>query len=502
MPESELSRVDAQNLLDKHIETIRSICWGEDGVKWPRFRFGEDDRLKYYLDLLLTLPSDFENAVNSLYAGYLKRSTVPSDCGVFFVTPAALDGSRRLAVVRSVRDQSARLFAQVLLTPEENALIERYCLHPSLDNRILVQKMLLIKTVGFWDHSILRLKTPEDNIRYSLKAGKGNRVGAGSFAVVKDELACAVFNPGGERVNLLSEPQRVIRAAVEVSVDPFVQELNLYDAAASGRAPKKTKNADDEKHTGKVKHKPRNTEYTVQSKSISLHDWIKLNNPFLAVPTPFAFSALPAGTPEEVKQLFLSAISLTQAVRLLHKKGIAHRDLKPKNILLEVKRMVTNEERYQLKLADFGLSIDCRGLIGGLDAIPKKHAGTFFYMHDFMVAPGLTYRQIDTIALLKTLFIDENSVFFLERLKKFIAISDPRLSDDYRKKLLLNSHYCCHFPRALVDRSPALSIILRSASRGVSVPYDIDTVLCALLLESHGLLDSFRLGGELISLPN
>ncbi len=68
--------------------------------------------------------------------------------------------------------------------------------------------------------------------------------------------------------------------------------------------------------------------------------------------------------PLSMDDVYRIALALTDAVGVLHKRGLVHRDLKPANVMLE--------ESGEVRLIDFGLA-------GRLDAVSAQQGGTLLY---------------------------------------------------------------------------------------------------------------------------
>lgn len=478
----QMTHQQAQATLMEHLETISQIGFHQT-IKWPRFKFDEPDRL-YPLSL-------FDSSA---------PAASPENGSVSISAPDS-EGKRRLVIFRSERDQGASLDTSISLTEEENRKIDDYFQLPIADRQAStneeIQKMLITKAIGFWHHSILKLTTPNGHARYSIKAGKGHKVGSGSFSVVKDELASVELTIDNKPVFASSTQETVLRAAVEFTAQTFVEELNLYNAVSQGEAPKEKLPYPQRKKDYPVDRKSTKTRYSVQFKGISLDRYIASKNAGITgIPTPFAFRSLPADTKEEQKILFAFARGIVNEVRKIHKLGIAHRDIKLANVLLHK----TTEGSYDPKLSDFGLSTDCRKPPNDLDEIPENLVGSAFQLHDVIAAPDLTYRERDIIALLKTLFMDENTTFILRAYRADLPVNMKKCvkmekyGPPFLKATLAISHpnfNPCLFPRSFVDTRPALSALLRSVKDATKAPYGVDTTLCALLLEEYGLLSEF-----------
>jgi hypothetical protein len=96
--------------------------------------------------------------------------------------------------------------------------------------------------------------------------------------------------------------------------------------------------------------------------------------------------------------------------------------------------------------------------------------------------------------------MDDNSVFLDRKRKEFIKMS---LTTEEEKRCSIDNYIgICLFPRNVVDARPALSLILRSIAEATSAPYDVDTILCALLLEQHDLLKEFQSPGRINISPD
>ncbi|XP_071344660.1 serine/threonine-protein kinase 33 isoform X2 [Trachinotus anak] len=76
--------------------------------------------------------------------------------------------------------------------------------------------------------------------------------------------------------------------------------------------------------------------------------------------------------------------SLADAVAYLHKRDIMHRDLKLENILVKNSPDEDDNDRINIKVTDFGLSVKTNGV--GIENIMKEACGTLSYMAPEMMS--------------------------------------------------------------------------------------------------------------------
>uniref|UniRef100_A0A665W685 Serine/threonine kinase 33 n=1 Tax=Echeneis naucrates TaxID=173247 RepID=A0A665W685_ECHNA len=86
-------------------------------------------------------------------------------------------------------------------------------------------------------------------------------------------------------------------------------------------------------------------------------------------------------TEDETRQIIRN---LADAVAYLHKKNIMHRDLKLENILVKNSPDVDDNDRINIKVTDFGLSVRIAGV--GLENILNEACGTLSYMAPEMMS--------------------------------------------------------------------------------------------------------------------
>lgn len=92
-------------------------------------------------------------------------------------------------------------------------------------------------------------------------------------------------------------------------------------------------------------------------------------------------------------------IPLTQALQYLHGKGIAHRDLKLANILV-------NDEQV-VKIIDYGLSCSITSISDIKNCDPKRQVGTPYFM-----APELWLEKVESLQALKKVDIYALGIIF------------------------------------------------------------------------------------------
>lgn len=83
------------------------------------------------------------------------------------------------------------------------------------------------------------------------------------------------------------------------------------------------------------------------------------------------------GTNPPIKLVWNIMRKLAQGLVFIHNKGIAHRDIKPNNIMVIEKE---DEEDVIVKYIDFGLSCNSARVLSGEDTCAKAKGGTLVYM--------------------------------------------------------------------------------------------------------------------------